>query len=64
MVLGKLPVPGLSTIWMTVGQGRIVLAVAVGAGVFFFFFFFFLHFFSCLSFLLVLPHSGRRSDTD
>ena len=62
MVLGKLPVPGLSTIWMTVGQGRIVLAVAVGAGVFFLFFF--LHFSSCLSFLLVLPHSGRRSDTD
>ena len=40
MVLGKLPVPGLSTIWMTVGQGRIVLAVAVGAGVFFCFFFY------------------------
>ena len=58
MVLGKLPVPGRSTFWMTVGQGRIVLAVAVGAGGFF------LHFFSCLSFLLVLPLSGRRSDTD
>ena len=31
MVLGKFPVPGRPTIWMTVGQGAIVLAVgAVG----------------------------------
>ena len=35
MVLGELPVPGRPTIWMTVGQGPIVLAV--GAGCFFFF---------------------------
>ena len=42
MVLGKLPVPGRPTIWMTVGQGPTVLAV--GAGVFG-------HFYSHLSFL-------------
>ena len=30
MVLGKLPVPGCPTIWMTVGQGPIVLAVGAG----------------------------------
>ena len=32
MVLGKLPVPGRPTIWMTVGQGPIVLAVCAGGG--------------------------------
>ena len=32
MVLGKLPVPGRPTIWMTVGQGPIVLAVGAGGG--------------------------------
>ena len=32
MVLGKLPVPGHSTIWMIVGQGPIVLAVGAGGG--------------------------------
>ena len=42
MVLGKLPVPGRPTIWITVGQG--LSALAVGAGVFFFFFFFFFFF--------------------
>ena len=30
MVLGKLPVPGRPTIWMTVGQGPIALAVGAG----------------------------------
>ena len=30
MVLGKLPVPGRSTIWMLVGQGPIVLSVGAG----------------------------------
>ena len=30
MVLGKLPVPGRPTIWITVGQG--LTALAVGAG--------------------------------
>ena len=32
MVLGKLPVPGLPTIWMIVGQGPIVLAVGADGG--------------------------------
>ena len=32
MVLGKLPVPGRSTIWMIVGQGPIMLAVGGGGG--------------------------------
>ena len=30
MVLGKLPVSGRPTIWLTVGQGSIVLAVGAG----------------------------------
>ena len=30
MVLGKLPAPGRPTIWITVGQGPIVLAVGAG----------------------------------
>ena len=57
MVLGKLPVPGRPTIWMTVGQGPTVLAVAAGGG--------------CLEFLrssiftlLFLPLFGRRPDID
>ena len=32
MVLGKLPVPGRSTVWMIVGQGPIGLAVGAGGG--------------------------------
>ena len=32
MVLGKLPVPGRPTIWITVGQGPIVLTVGAGGG--------------------------------
>ena len=32
MVLGKLPVPGCPTIWMTVGQGPTALAVGAGGG--------------------------------
>ena len=32
MVLIKLPVPMCPTIWMTVGQGPIVLAVGAGGG--------------------------------
>ena len=32
MVLGKLPVPGRPTIWITVGQGLIALTVGVGRG--------------------------------
>ena len=59
MVLGKLPVPGRPTIWMTVGQGPIVLAVSAGRGLFG-------HFYSHLSFLssVSLSLSGRRPDID
>ena len=32
MVLGKLPVPGRPTIWMTVGQGPAALTVGAGGG--------------------------------
>ena len=32
MVLGELPVPGRPTIWTTVGQGPIALAVGAGGG--------------------------------
>ena len=32
MVLGKLPVPGRPTIWITIGQGPTVLAVGAGGG--------------------------------
>ena len=32
MVLGKLPVPGRPTIWITVGQGPTALTVGVGGG--------------------------------
>ena len=32
MVLGKLPVPGRPTIWITVGQGPTVLAEGAGGG--------------------------------
>ena len=33
LVLGKLPVPGRPTIWITVGQGLTALAVGAGGGV-------------------------------
>ena len=32
MVLGKIPLPGRPTIWITVRQGPIVLAVGAGGG--------------------------------
>ena len=32
MVLGKLQVPGRPTIWMTVWQGPLVLAISAGGG--------------------------------
>ena len=32
MVLGKLPVPGRHTVWITVGQGPTALAVGAGGG--------------------------------
>ena len=57
MVLGKLPVPGRPTFWITVGQGPIALAVGAGGG-------WFGHFYSHLSFLLFLPLFGRRPDID
>ena len=34
MVLGKLPVPGRPTIWITVGQEPNALAVGAGGGLF------------------------------
>ena len=57
MVLGKLPVPGRSTILITVGQGPIALAVGAGGG-------------GLDIFTLVYPFSsfsplfGRRFDSD
>ena len=57
MVLGKLPVPGRPTIWITVGQG--LSALAVGAGVFFFFFFFFFLTFLLSSILPSLRETAR-----
>ena len=57
MVLGKLPVPGRPTMWITVGQGPTALAVGAGGG--------------CLDiFTLIYPFSslspslGRRPDID
>ena len=57
MMLGKLPVPGRPTIWITVGQGPVALAVGAGGG--------------CLDILpssivslLFLPLFGRRPDID
>ena len=32
MVLGKLPVPGRPTLWITVGQGPTALAIGAGGG--------------------------------
>ena len=32
MVLGKLPVPGRPTIWITIGQGSFVLVVGAAGG--------------------------------
>ena len=57
MVLGKLPVSGCPTIWITVGQGPTALAVGAGGG--------------CLDILispilslLFLPLFGLRPDID
>ena len=52
MVLGKLPVPGRPTIWITVGQGPTALAVSAGGVVWTFLLS------SILSFLF-LPLFGR-----
>ena len=57
MALGKLPVPGRTTIWITVGQGPTALAVGAGGG--------------CLDILLssilsllFIPPFGSRPDRD
>ena len=56
MVLGKLPVPGCPTVWITVGQGPTALAVGAGGG--------------CLDIItliypfLFLPLFERRPDID
>ena len=55
MVLGKLPVPGRPTIWITVGQGPTALAIGAGGVVWIFLLS------SILSFLF-LPLFGRRPD--
>ena len=57
MVLGKLPVLGLPTVWMMVGQGPIVLAAGAGGVVSTFLL-------SSVLSLLFLPLSGRRHDID
>ena len=56
-VLGKLPVPGRPTIWITVGQGPTALTVGAGGGCLDIFIT------SILS-LLFLPLFGRRPDID
>ena len=60
MVLGKLPVPGRPTIWITVGQGPTALAVGAGGGCLDIFLFLL----SSILSLLFLPLFGRRSDID
>ena len=57
MVLGKLPVPGRPTIWITVGQGPTTLAVGAGGGVWTFLL-------SSILSLLFLPLCGRRPNID
>ena len=57
MVLGKLPVPGRPTIWLTVGQGPTVLAVGAGGVVWTFLL-------SSILSLLFLPLFGKRPDID
>ena len=56
---GKLPMPGRPTIWITVGQGPIALAVGAGGGC--------LDIFTLIypfSPLRALPVFGRRPDID
>ena len=53
MVLGKLPVPGHPTIWITVGQGPTALVVGADWGLFG-------HFYSHLSFLSSFSLGGGR----
>ena len=57
MALGKLPVPGRPTIWMTVGQGPTALAVGAGGGC--------LDIFSVIYPISILsPSHWRRPDID
>ena len=58
MVLGKLPVPGHPTIWITVGQGPTALAVGADLGCLDIFFL------SSILSLLFLPLFGRRPNID
>ena len=57
MVLGKLPVLGRPTIWITVGQGPTVLAVGAGGVVWTFLL-------SPILSFLFLPLFGKRLDID
>ena len=57
MVLGKLPVPGRPTIWISVGQGPIALAVGAGGVCLDIFTLIYLSF-------LFLPPFGRWPDID
>ena len=57
MALGKLPVPGRPTIWITIGQGPTALAIGAGGVVWTFLLS------SILSFLF-LPLFWRRPDID
>ena len=57
MVLGKLPVPGRPTIWITVGQGPTAFAVGAGGVVWTFLL-------SSILSLLFLPLFGRRPYID
>ena len=59
MVLGKLPVPGRPTIWITVGQGPTALAVGAEGGCLDIF----THIYPFFSFHF-LPLFGRRPDID
>ena len=56
-MLGKLPVPGRPTIWITVGQGPTALAVGAGGVVWTFLL-------SSIPPLLFLSLFGRRTDID
>ena len=56
MVLGKLPVLGRPTLWITVGQGPTALAVGAGGGC--------LDIFTLIYLSSSLSPSGRRPDID
>ena len=58
MVLGKFPVPGRPTTWITVGQAATALAVGAGEGCLDIFLL------SSILSLLFLPLFGRRPDID